>query len=95
MPGADNSRSSLPLVEMNIEQNPLTIGVVPSCRVAGLLVTLLRFPPPQNLSRVSFRMVGVAQLVRAPDCGSGGRGFETRHSPQDQLLERRFSVQVN
>ena len=26
-------------------------------------------------------MVGVAQLVRAPDCGSGGRGFETRHSP--------------
>ena len=27
-------------------------------------------------------MVGVAQLVRAPDCGSGGRGFETRHSPQ-------------
>ncbi len=27
-------------------------------------------------------VVGVAQLVRAPDCGSGGRGFETRHSPQ-------------
>lgn len=26
-------------------------------------------------------MVGVAQLVRAPDCGSGGRGFETHHSP--------------
>jgi hypothetical protein len=26
-------------------------------------------------------MVGVAQLVRAPDCGSGGRGFETRHPP--------------
>ncbi len=24
----------------------------------------------------------VAQLVRAPDCGSGGRGFETRLSPQ-------------
>ena len=26
-------------------------------------------------------MVGVAQLVRAPDCGSGGRGFESPHSP--------------
>lgn len=24
----------------------------------------------------------VAQLVRAPDCGSGGRGFETRLPPQ-------------
>ena len=23
----------------------------------------------------------VAQLVRAPDCGSGGRGFKTRQSP--------------
>ncbi len=26
-------------------------------------------------------MVGVAQLVRAPGCGPGGRGFEPRHSP--------------
>ena len=26
-------------------------------------------------------MVIVAQLVRAPDCGSGGRGFEPRLSP--------------
>ena len=26
-------------------------------------------------------MVGIAQLVRAPDCGSGGRGFESHHSP--------------
>ena len=26
-------------------------------------------------------LVGVAQLVRAPDCGSGRRGFESRHSP--------------
>lgn len=24
----------------------------------------------------------VAQLVRAPDCGSGGRGFDPRHSPK-------------
>jgi hypothetical protein len=27
-------------------------------------------------------MVAVAQLVRAPDCGSGGRGFEPHPSPQ-------------
>ena len=26
-------------------------------------------------------MVGIAQLVRAPDCDSGGRGFESRYSP--------------
>ena len=26
-------------------------------------------------------MVGIAQLVRAPDCGSGGRGFKPRYSP--------------
>ena len=24
---------------------------------------------------------GIAQLVRAPDCGSGGRGFETHYPP--------------
>lgn len=27
-------------------------------------------------------MAIVAQLVRALDCGSGGRGFESHHSPQ-------------
>ena len=26
-------------------------------------------------------MVGIAQLVRAPDCGSGGRGFESHYPP--------------
>ncbi len=26
-------------------------------------------------------MVGIAQLVRAPDCGSGGRGFDSHCSP--------------
>ena len=29
----------------------------------------------------AVKMVIVAQLVRAPDCGSGGRGFESHHSP--------------
>lgn len=27
-------------------------------------------------------MVDVAQLVRAPDCGSGGRGFDSHHPPE-------------
>ena len=34
----------------------------------------------------------VAQLVRASDCGSEGRGFETHHSPKclSGCPERRF-----
>ena len=28
-------------------------------------------------------MVGVAQLVRAPGCGPGGRGFKSHHSPKN------------
>lgn len=31
-------------------------------------------------------MADVAQLVRAPGCGSGGRGFETRRLPHNSLL---------
>jgi hypothetical protein len=31
----------------------------------------------------TFFMVAVAQLVRVPDCDSGGRGFETRQPPQN------------
>lgn len=31
---------------------------------------------------LSARLVGVAQLVRAPGCGPGGRGFETPRPPQ-------------
>ncbi len=32
-------------------------------------------------------MVGVVQLVRAPDCGSGGRGFESHYPPFRRLTE--------
>ena len=28
-----------------------------------------------------INMVGMAQLVSAPDCGSGGRGFESHYPP--------------
>ena len=30
---------------------------------------------------MQFFVAGVAQLVRAPGCGPGGRGFNSRHSP--------------
>ena len=30
-------------------------------------------------------VVGVAQLVRAPGCGPGGRGFETPRPPQQNF----------
>lgn len=29
-------------------------------------------------------MVDIAQLARAPDCGSGGRRFETDYPPQKE-----------
>ena len=32
-------------------------------------------------------MVDVAQLVRAPVCGTGGRGFKSRHPPHLFLLQ--------
>ncbi len=39
----------------------------------------------------------VAQLVRAPDCGSGGRGFETRLCPHKKsvYLVKRFFLSKN
>ena len=30
-------------------------------------------------------MADVAQLVRAPVCGTGGRGFKSHHSPQENF----------
>ena len=33
------------------------------------------------LAQLDNKMAGVAQLVRAPVCGTGGRRFKTGHSP--------------
>ena len=33
-------------------------------------------------------MVGIAQLVSAPDCGSGGQGFESLYPPYIVLMEK-------
>ena len=35
-------------------------------------------------------VAGVAQLVRAPVCGTGGRGFKTHRSPQLNLVYKSF-----
>ena len=35
--------------------------------------------------------VGVAQLGRAPDCGSGGRGFESHHPPHTK--QKTYKIQ--
>jgi hypothetical protein len=42
----------------------------------------------------SLGMAGVAHLVRALGCGSGGSGFETRHSPHSSLILIVFLVQM-
>ena len=41
-----------------------------------------------------YIMAGVAQLVRAPGCGSGGRGFDPHHSPQIEYQEQRIIISV-
>ena len=38
-----------------------------------------------SLFSLPFITVVVAQLVRALDCGSRGRGFKSRHPPQNKL----------
>lgn len=40
-------------------------------------------------------MVVVAQLARAPDCGSGGRGFEPLHSPKREYSSVAERMAVN
>ena len=35
----------------------------------------------KSLQTNSYNMVGIAQLVSAPDCGSGGPGFESLYPP--------------
>lgn len=37
-------------------------------------------------------MADVAQSVRAPACGAGGRGFETHHSPQEVYTKNTILV---
>ena len=52
--------------------------------------SMRRTENPQNevqLLEAPQFMVVVAQLVRAPDCGSEGRGFEPLHSPHGNIAQ--------
>lgn len=40
------------------------------------------------MNAVNLYAVDVAQLVRAPLCGRGGRGFESRHPPKTEGRSR-------
>ena len=40
-------------------------------------------------------MVAVAQPGRAPVCGTGGRGFKSRRSPDKNTLKIRFLVSLS
>jgi len=46
------------------------------------LLNLVIFRIITPVIKYSLNTADVAQLVRALDCGPGGRGFETHHSPQ-------------
>ena len=49
-------------------------------------IFLLTTEPCCDIITVLSNMVGVAQSIRAPGCGPGGRGFEPHYSPHFFLL---------
>ena len=67
----------------------------PDLKSVARMSVRVQFPPVASESKRrasetsgngwAKNMVDVAQLVRAPGCGSGGRGFETHHSPHFYL----------
>ena len=44
-------------------------------------ITMVCYLKHKAGTSLPFLVVGVAQLVRAPGCGPGGRGFDSLHSP--------------
>ena len=48
----------------------------------------------ESLQARFLYMVGIAQLVSAPDCGSGGQGFESLYPPfcESKILGYRQAV---
>jgi hypothetical protein len=49
--------------------------------LGALLLIINMLTKKRLLARMVVSTAVVAQLVRAPDCGSGGRGFEPLLSP--------------
>ena len=57
------------------------IGLSPSGKAMDSDSIMRRFKSCHPDTHLDCVMVGIAQLVRAPDCGSGGRGFESHYPP--------------
>ena len=55
---------------------------------------LILHATPNYLLLLSLKMVAIAQLVRASDCGSEGRGFEPHWLPKNKKpsVNRRFFI---
>jgi hypothetical protein len=77
---------------------PRVIGSNPIGRVGGPLGG--RVPATRKMTYRLFcgserpRLVSVAQVVRAPDCGSGGRGFKSPRSPSARWGTQRFALGI-
>ena len=79
------------LVAQLVEHHTFNVGVLgssPSGVTNRYIVQLVEYrsPKPKVVgsspsASAMHNMVYVAQLVRASDCGSEGRGFESHHSP--------------
>jgi hypothetical protein len=54
------------------------------------------FEGKPNYPNFAFHLVVVAQLVRASDCGSEGRGFEPHHPPgQKEVILNGLFFHIN
>ena len=54
----------------------------------------VRIPSGTFPVRKKVYMVGIAQLVSAPDCGSGGLGFESQYPPCGSLSGNRRAFRL-
>ena len=64
-----------------IEINKIPLKIIFNSKRKSILIFYSVFEGVFTEHPLLFTMVAVAQLVRAPDCGSGGRGFETHQPP--------------
>ena len=59
-----------------------------SSKQKKLEVSVAQFKKSTYLCSRNSKMVELAQLVRASDCGSEGRGFEPHIPPHNKLLDK-------
>jgi hypothetical protein len=67
--------------DLRIRGNLARRREVGQCDTSGAHARLGRDPPRAATDNLCMPMVAVAQLVRAPDCGSGGRRFKSGQPP--------------